>query len=457
MKSSLQKGEVMMDPQPAKWVRNLTVSLAALLILSCLSVKVPMAFSENPAVQSDPSQDDLKGLLHQVDIAYARLQPQTLMPAEGYLKHDFLIPAGFYKQMWDWDGFFIGNHLMNQSTENAKYLKWWVLNFADSVDSNGYVSGCITTQGPRPIFGKFAMKPFLSQGAYLVSMRTSDFGWLKPIYDRLKAVISYREATEYDPKYGLFYWDIGVQSGADNNPAVGNDDKDRDQVMGCDINTFQLREYEAMAAIAKKLGISKDIEHYYKKAAELKGQMVRYLWFKEDESFFNVRRDNGKAIKCVSYSNFVPLIERMLPRSEGRAMIEKYLLSKNHLLAQYGFRSLSKQDPNYNNRIMIIPYSNWQGPIWINANYLDIILLKNYGFNQEPIRLAKTLAKVVLSDINTCGSMHECYDADTGAPLAPTAEESPNHVFTGFVGWNLLVQDMLQGAVSGKWMMLDIK
>lgn len=431
-----------------------TTTIFSSLLPAVFFVSSVIAFGQNR--MTTPSRTELTRLLHQIDTAYARLQPQVIMPAEGYLKNDYLIPAGFYKQMWDWDGFFIGNHLMNQRKVNSKYLKWWVLNFANSIDSNGYVSGCITTKGPRPIFGKFAMKPFLSQGAYLVSKRTGDFSWLRPIYDRLKKVLSYRESTEYDPKYGLFYWDIGVQSGADNNPAVGNADSDRDQVMGCDINTFQLREYEAMAGIAKKLGYTADVRYYDKKAAGLRKAILKYLWFPKDESFFNVRRDDGKAIKRVSYSNFVPLIETILPRAEGRAMIRKYLVSRNYMLAEHGFRCLSKQDRDYNNRIMIIPYSNWQGPIWINANYMDIIALRNYGFTREPLWLAATLARMVLSDIRTCGSMHECYDADTGAPLAPTAEESPNHVFTGFVGWNLLVQDMLQGAISGKWMMMDV-
>ena len=35
--------------------------------------------------------------------------------------------------MWDRDGFFIGSHRAHQSREQAKYLKWWVLNFAGAV------------------------------------------------------------------------------------------------------------------------------------------------------------------------------------------------------------------------------------------------------------------------------------------------------------------------------------
>lgn len=66
-----------MRSQPAKWVRDLIVLFAALSILSCLPVKAPIAFSKNPAAQRDPSQGDLRELLHQVDIAYARLQPRA--------------------------------------------------------------------------------------------------------------------------------------------------------------------------------------------------------------------------------------------------------------------------------------------------------------------------------------------------------------------------------------------
>src|ERR1700693_3666835 len=105
--------------------------------------------------------ENLKPLLDDVSSAYAKLEPQTIRPAEGYLKYDYLIPAGFYKQMWDWDGFFIGAHLAHQNREQARYLKGWVLSFAGAIDKEGYVAGMITTKGPVPAggkFGKFAMK-----------------------------------------------------------------------------------------------------------------------------------------------------------------------------------------------------------------------------------------------------------------------------------------------------------
>jgi alpha,alpha-trehalase len=101
--------------------------------------------------------------LDHVSTAYAKLELQSIRPAEGFIKYDYLIPAGFYKQMWDWDGFFIGSHLAQQG--KPQYLKYWVLDFAGVIDKDGYVAGCITTNGPLPQLGRFAMKPFLAQGA----------------------------------------------------------------------------------------------------------------------------------------------------------------------------------------------------------------------------------------------------------------------------------------------------
>jgi alpha,alpha-trehalase len=402
-----------------------------------------------PARAGKPS-DDLVQTLAQVSAAYAKLEPQSIRPAEGFIKYDYLIPAGYYKQMWDWDGFFIGSHLAQQG--KPQYLKWWVLDFAGAIDADGYVAGCITTKGPRPLMGKFAMKPFLAQGAVIASEGLGDYDWVKPIWEAMRKVIAYRERTQFDPKYGLFFWENAISSGADNNVALTNDPNDKSAILATDISTFQYREYKAMARLAEKLGKPDEAAEYRNKAADLKAAMLNHFWSAQDAMFYNVRRDTGKPVKRISYSSFVPLIDDILPEEDARAqeMIRRYLLNKDVMLAPYGIRSLSKQDPDYNNAAIIVPYSNWQGPIWINANYMNYIALKRYGFDKQAAELSGTLGRIVVADIAKWGSMHEDYDAETGKGLAPTPEQSPNHVFAGFVGWNLLVEDMLQCEVKGE-------
>jgi alpha,alpha-trehalase len=428
------------------------IILSLLFVVSKPSSTMAQDVLMTPAFLEPPEQQ----MLVDLTAAFDTLKFHSIRPAEGYLKYDYLIPAGFYKQMWDWDGFFIGCYLASHKKEDSKYLKGWVLNFANSTDNNGYVPGCITTKGPRPIFGKFAMKPFLSQGAYFASVYGGSFSWIAPVYDKLKKVLDYREKTQYDKKYGLFFWDIAIQSGADNNPALTNDTNDRSAILAADINTFQLREYISMMKIAENLGKPEDVKKYKSKADTLKARMLKYLWFPHENSFFNVRRNNGMVINRVTYSNFVPLFQEIVPKEAGQEMIKRYLLSPDHMWAKFGLRSLSAKDSSYNNACIIIPYSNWQGPIWINANYMYTIALIRYGYQDQAGEIAKKLAPVLLKDIQDNHSMHECYDADTGEPLAPTAAQSPGGIFTGFVGWNMLEQNMLEGALTGKWMMLEL-
>ncbi len=422
--------------------------IVAIMLLGQLAAGVRAGCREGGAM-------DGRTLLDRLAVQLDGLRPQSIRPAEGFIRRDYLVPGGFYKQMWDWDGFFIGCHLL--SLGQPGYLRDWVLGFAEAADAEGYVPGCITTQGPRPIFGKFAMKPFLAQGAYLASEALGDYRWLEAVYAELANVCAYREATQFDAAYGLFFWDNAMQSGADNTVVLTNDDRERSAILAVDLNTFQYREYKAMRAVAAALGHDGDAAMYAQKAALLRENILKHHWDAERYSFWNVRRRDGRAVRRVSYSNFTALMEPdLLPLEEGREMVRRYLWNDAHMLSPHGLRTLSRQDPDYNNENIIVPYSNWQGPIWPIANYLFFIGLKNYGFDAECGALAAMMARLVSEDIAACGSMHENYDAETGAPLAPTAEQSGG-VFKGFVGWNMLVLNMLEGVCGDGWLLLEIR
>jgi len=166
-----------------------------------------------------------------------------------------------------------------------------------------------------------------------------------------------------------------------------------------------------MARLAENLGKEAEASEYQQKASKLRAAMLKHLWFAQDAMFFDVRRDTGKPIQRISGSNFIALIEDILPPTDARIMIRRYLWNPEHMLAPHGIRSLSKQDPSYNNLSMINPYSNWQGPVWINTNYLYFLALKRYGFDNEAAQLAGILGRLVLADIRKWGSMHECYHA----------------------------------------------
>jgi alpha,alpha-trehalase len=423
-------------------------NLRRILRVNVPAISVLLLAGTFSIAQPSPDQSDGRVLLRDLTADFDRLAPQTIRPADGYIKHPYLIPAGYYDQMWDWDGFFIGLHWANQDPANAKYLRDWVLGFAGSADADGYVAGCITPNGPRPLFGKFAMKPFLAQGALIAARDLNDYEWIRPVWPAMKRVLEYRRRTQYDEKWKLWFWDNAMQSGADNNAALTNDPKDRSAILGVDASVYAMREYAAMAVLADRLGDPADAKTYRAEVLSTRHAILRQLWSARDGMFWNRRRDTGAMVRVVAWTNFLPLVDGLLPRDEGRRMISAYLLNPTQMRSEHGFRSLSRFDPAYNNEATIKPYSNWRGPIWINANFLDWIVLQRYGFNDEARWLSETLATDLHRDIQKWGSMHEDYDAENGEGLAPTVAQSPGGKFAGFVGWNLLAEDMLQCEVK---------
>jgi len=412
------------------------------------------ASGKTAKVSTQVDLDELKSIYEEVSAGYAKLRKEVVRQPDGYLKYPYLIPAGFYSQLWDWDAFFMANHFLSRG--ESDYLKHWALIFASSIDEEGYVAGCMTKTGPRPIFGKFAMKPFLAQGMFLYSEKTGDYEWVRPLYDNLCRVLEYRKKTQFDAGRGLYFWEIAMQSGADNNPALNYFKEDSRRFDCADMCAFQYGELQAAAMLARKLGRTADAERFAGEARTLRENLNRWCWNDRDKCYYNVDRETGEQYPRISYSSFVPLMYRMAPtEADGEAMIRRHLLNDEEMRAAHGFRSLSKTDIDYNNKNIIVPFSNWQGPVWVISNYIYSIGLKHYGFEKEVAWQASRIGRLVVEDLRKWGTMHETYHADTGAPLAP----SHDHVdkqgrFVGFISWNLCLENMLEGVLFDRWMLL---
>src|SRR5580692_11661761 len=277
------------------------------------------------ATRISPAQTTDETLYAELIGDFARLAPQTIHPAEGLIKYPYLIPAGYYPQMWDWDGFFIGVHWANQDAADAKYLRDWAISFASAADADGYVAGCITPKGPRPLFGKFAMKPFLAQGALIAAQTLHDYQWIRPVWPAMQRVAEYRKRTQFDAKWGLWFWDNAMQSGADNNAALTNDPKDRSAILAVDASVYAMREYLAMALIADKLGDTASARSYREQAAATRKAPLANLWLQKDAMFLNRRRDNGEWVHVIGWASFLPLVDGLLPTGDAKRMIREHL------------------------------------------------------------------------------------------------------------------------------------
>lgn len=354
-------------------------------------------------------------------------------PAEGILNHDYLVPAGFYLQQWDWDAFFMGIAISSWRSSEAIYLKNLTLNIIENADDEGFVPGCLTPKGASKTLKQ--AKPFTAQGALRYSEIYKDFTWLSPYIEKLEKVVLQREIHNYHEKYGLCSWFDAMESGADNNLAIlGYEDN---TVLAPDLNTFLYMEYRAFAKICYGLGIKEKSDIFNSKSDRIKENMMKHLWNDEDACFYTYDTVDEKHIKLVSYSSLIPLWGNLATDEQGKRMIEKYVLNSDELLSEHGIRTLSIKHEAYNQVNMIVPESNWQGPVWPIANYLHCHGLALYGYKKEAMEIIETVINLCLKDIETSGGMHENYDAETGLPLA-----APD-----FVSWNMLlinVQDEIE-------------
>lgn len=393
------------------------------------------------------SRTEAEQVYEELSAGYEKIYHKVIQPAEGYLQYPYLIPAGFYKQTWDWDGFFMGCWFIQKG--KPEYMKYWALNFLAGVEDNGYVVGCMTTKGPRKMHGSFAMKPFLGQGVARACEALGDYEWVRPHYDKLVKVLAYRDSVQLDPEYNLYFWENAFQSGADNNPALNYFAQDGRSYLATDCSIMQMQEFRSQAAIARALGYEEDAALYAAKAEAVSEAVNEYLWCDEDKIYYNMDRELKTLYKRVSYSSFWPLAVGLASEKDGREMIRRYLLSEEHMLSPYGLRSLSRSDPEFNNRNIIRPFSNWQGPVWAPATCVYVEAMDIYGFKKEQLDVLVPLAKLMLDDVYMHETMHENYHSETGEGLAPaTTMVDKNGKFIGFISWNLCVESLLERALA---------
>ncbi len=426
------------------------------LLFGVITLFVACGTNEQNTFSTDKAQ--LQAIYDEISEGFIQLRKEVVRQPQGCLKYPYLIPAGFYQNLWDWDAFFMANHFISRG--EPQYMKDWVQLYADLADETGYISGSLTPEGPRPMYSKYApMKPLLAQGAYHYSVAAGDFSWIAPHYEAIKRVVSYQRTKRFDAKYGLYFWEIAMFSGADNNPALNYWDGDTRSYLCTDASAFMYGEMLSLAVIARELGNTAESEQFAAEAKAIKENLNKYCWNEKDQCYYNVDRETGDHYPRVSYSSFVPLMYKMAPEAAGRASLQRYMLNAESMRSDYGFRSLSKADPEYNNKNIIKPFSNWQGPIWGITNYIYSIGLKHYGFEQEVAWMAGAVGQLMVKDLRTFGTMHETYHAETGEPLAPSSfkYKTAEGRIQGFVSWNLCMQNVLEGALQNKWMLLEIE
>ncbi len=122
----------------------------------------------------------------------------------------------------------------------------------------------------------------------------------------------------------------------------------------------------------------------------------------------------------LPWTNFTPLYVGIATQQQAKRTIERYLLNRQEMRCDFGFRSLSARSVYYTEQrvcppanLAMIPWlksaSNWSGAVWTLSNYMLAHGLARYGFVQEALKVAAETAQVNWQSIRNEGGMFENY------------------------------------------------
>ncbi|TDE09853.1 amylo-alpha-1,6-glucosidase [Jiangella asiatica] len=379
-----------------------------------------------------------------VETYLAGERPRTARPPEGVLARPYVDPASVYRgQLWDWDAYFTLLALTPHLGDTT-LARDCVLNFLDHQRDDGsipYVIGAHDADGPDHRARESPMnsaKPVLAQLALLTE---DPAGWAGPALPGLRRHVAHWQKTQLHDS-GLFCWRSHRGSGADNHPGVYG--RPRDSTAGVDLNCLFVAEYGALAELHAAVGDLDGARHYAERRAELAARVRRLLWDPVMSDFCHAdtltttppgTRQNADwfvPLRYRSWVGFYALWSGVATPEQAAAMVDA-----SDLFCDAGIRTLSPREPLYNLAASGNP-SNWQGPVWVVANYIAFAGLLDYGYVAQARRILTGTLVMLADDLEHTGTLHEYYDPDTGRGIQGA----------GFLNWNFLATTMYQAYVE---------
>lgn len=195
------------------------------------------------------------------------------------------------------------------------------------------------------------------------------------------------------------------------------------QVIDLAFNCILIRANYHLEAMAKELGetLPADIRH----AMRVAPHTLEALWDEETGYYYNRDAISGKLIKMPGVATFMPLYALTLSKERVEALV-KNLNDPDRFATKYPIPS-APIDSSY-----FRPNRYWQGPTWININWMVIDGLRRNGRPEEAERLKRSTLELVRQAALKHG-FHEYY-----SPLDGTVAGAPDFGWTAALTIDLL-------------------
>lgn len=145
------------------------------------------------------------------------------------------------------------------------------------------------------------------------------------------------------------------------------------------------------------------------------------LWDKKNRQYCSRYQRSGKLINQPSIISLLPLYSGSLSRSRAAELVE-LLKDQTSFTPHFPVPSVPINSKRFN------PDNFWQGPSWVNTNWLIIQGLEEYGFHKEAQSLRRSTIKMVGT-----GGFYEYF-----SPFDGSGKGAPNFSWTAALTIDLL-------------------
>jgi hypothetical protein len=256
--------------------------------------------------------------------------------------------------------------------------------------------------------------PFYNYENLEIFRITRDRKFLEEVYKSGKDFYRYYVSVRDSNNNGLCEWgaEASLESVRDARVAVWDNIGWPANFEGPDLNSMLVMEAKSLSAMAGILGYREE-EKKWMADAEFRAALInKYLWDPETGFYYNVNRENQGFgfhrpgdLRIKEIIGFLPLWAGISDSSRTRILVNK-MKDPEEFWRPYGIPTLSAKDGYYN------PVGYWNGPVWVQWEYLLFRGLLDHGYREEAEELAFKVIDNMIHHLEKDHDFWEFYSPD---------------------------------------------
>jgi len=257
--------------------------------------------------------------------------------------------------------------------------------------------------------------PWYSWLNWEVYKMTRDNIFLKEMYGSSAKFYNFYTTNRDKDHDGLCEWggEAILESVRDALVAVWDEVGYPSNFESLDLNCMLVMEAKSLESMARELGLNSEADKW-KADHEKRAVLInKYCWDQETGFYYNVnKRDHSftfktpNDLKRMEIIGFLPLWAGIVNKEQAKALVA-HLTDPAKFWRKYGVPSLAADDKYYNAK------GYWNGPVWVQWNYLIESGLLKYGYHKEAKELVDKVTTVMYDRLGKDHNLWEFYSPDT--------------------------------------------